>query len=111
MSNPTMNRNLEYYLNLDYPIEVTHCEGGYVAEYTDLPGCIAQGKTSKEAVESLKAGREAWFEVALELGLSIPLPNSTLPEVEVKKPLPKWNKEFETPVIRTSNDLRLAEAA
>jgi predicted RNase H-like HicB family nuclease len=105
------NRSLEYYLSLDYPIEVTRSEKGYVAEYTDLPGCIAQGKTGKEAVERLKAGREAWFKVALELGLSIPLPNSTLPELEVKEPLPKWNKEFKTPTIRTFPNLCLEQAA
>jgi|GEM_PF-1099591 len=103
MSRTIKNRSLEYYLSLDYPLEVTRCEGGYVVEYIDLPGCIAQGKTEEEAVARLKEGREAWFRVTLELGLPIPLPHSSLPEVEIEKPLPKWTIDFEMPRVDYGN--------
>jgi len=111
MSRTAKNRSLEYYLDLNYPIEVTRYEKGFVVEYIDLPGCIAQGRTEEEAKTKLEAGREAWFRVTLELSLPIPLPHSTLPEVEVKEPQPKWDTEFEIPTVRTINSFCWTNAA
>jgi predicted RNase H-like HicB family nuclease len=111
MSGSTIRKKVQHYLELDYPVEVIGREKrGVVVGHPDLPGCIAQGKTEEEAIERLKEGREAWFRVTLELGLQIPLPNSTLPEVKVKEPSPEWKKDFEVPVVKTINSLCRASA-
>ena len=45
-------------------------EGGYVASYPDLPGCITCGETVEgvvaNALDAKKAWIEAWIEAALE---------------------------------------------
>jgi predicted RNase H-like HicB family nuclease len=102
MSKPVRsNKGLEYYLTLDYPVEVHCSEKGYVAEYVDLPGCIAQGETEVEARDRLKKGREAWFKISLELGMPISLPYSTF---EVKPQNIPWDKVFVPPPIKICTD-------
>jgi len=42
-------------------------EAGYfVAEVPALPGCLAQGKSRKEALENIKEAIEGWLEVMEE---------------------------------------------
>jgi antitoxin HicB len=42
------DRNLAYYLNLKYPVQIVECdEGGYFVKIPDLPGCLSQGETVK----------------------------------------------------------------
>jgi predicted RNase H-like HicB family nuclease len=70
-----VKKDLEYFLGLRYRIELEEQEeGGYVAHHPDLRGCIAQGDTAEEAVESLSAARQAWMEARLEDGFSVPEP-------------------------------------
>lgn len=111
MSKTLKNKDLQYYMDLEYPIEITRCDGEFIAEYPDLPGCLAQGSTEKEAKTKLKEGREAWFRVTLELGLPIPLPHGTLPEVELEVSFPGWKKDFELPSIKNISPFGLVGAA
>jgi predicted RNase H-like HicB family nuclease len=39
-------------------------DGGWVAERTDLPGCISQGNTVGEALDNLADAAEAWHAAA-----------------------------------------------
>ncbi len=46
----------------------------YVAYNPELPGCMAQGDTIKEASANLKKARREYIELKLKLGWEIPLP-------------------------------------
>lgn len=74
-------RTLEEYLELPYAIVVVHDvdeEGnsGWVAEVEELPGCLSQGPTPVEAVESVRGAMRDWIAVALEDGVAIPEPRA-----------------------------------
>lgn len=72
------NKNLAYYMNLPYTIEITqdHSEDnpGWIASVKELPGCITQADTFEELEEMIKEAMRSWIEVALEDGISIPEP-------------------------------------
>ena len=71
------DKNLSYYLALDYPIEVrTGSEGGYFVTHPDLDGCMAEGSTLEEAVANLADSRELWIEARLASGYAVPEPDS-----------------------------------
>jgi antitoxin HicB len=64
-----------------YPFEIRPLSpaegGGFLIRFPDLQGCMSDGETPEEA---LKNGQEAlmgWLETRQELGLPIPMPNST----------------------------------
>jgi predicted RNase H-like HicB family nuclease len=69
------DRNLAYYLNLKYPVQIVECdEGGYFVKIPDLPGCLTQGETIEEALKNIKEAKELWLESAFEDKAEIPLP-------------------------------------
>lgn len=69
--------SLEFYLEQKYPITLyPDCEGGYVAEIKDLPGCITQGETAEEVLAEVEDARVLWIETAYEHGDNIPLPST-----------------------------------
>lgn len=47
----------------------------YVASIPELQGCMAHGKTQKEALEEIEIVKEMWLETAKENGLDIPEPS------------------------------------
>jgi antitoxin HicB len=49
-------------------------EGYWVAEHPELPGCVADGETARQALESLSAAKELWIESRLASGLGVPAP-------------------------------------
>ena len=51
-------------------------EGGYAAQYPDLPGCITVGDTITEVLKNAEDAKRAWIEAQLEDGGSIPEPAS-----------------------------------
>src|SRR5205823_2976841 len=65
-----------------YPFQIrplsTEEGGGYLIEYPDIPGCMADGETPEEAIES---GRDALLKSCLltmrEFGDRIPQPGSS----------------------------------
>ncbi len=50
----------------------------FIAEEPELPGCAADGKTYKEAVENVEGIIQEWIETAKELGRPIPKPKGRL---------------------------------
>ena len=71
------SKSLEYYLGLDYPVELTHesDDGGYWAtEIIDLPGCVSHGDTPEEAIENLNEAKRLWIEDHLANGYDVPEP-------------------------------------
>ena len=47
-------------------------ESGYVAYCPALKGCVSQGKTAEEAPKNIREVMEAYIEVLIDDGLSIP---------------------------------------
>ncbi|MFH1306249.1 MAG: type II toxin-antitoxin system HicB family antitoxin [Candidatus Micrarchaeota archaeon] len=43
-------------------------EGGYWVDVLNLPGCISQGETKKEALENIKEAIELYLETVGEAG-------------------------------------------
>lgn len=68
-------KTLNDYLAMPYRMEIVEDkdEGGFVASYPDLPGCITCGETVESAVANALAAKKAWFEAALEEGIEFPL--------------------------------------
>lgn len=71
-----MKKNVEYYKNLPYTIEITPDDGVFFIKIKELPGCISQGNTIQEALEMIDDAMNCWLEAALEDIDIIPLPES-----------------------------------
>lgn len=63
--------NLEYYLSLNYKVELYPDDGAFVAEIPDLPGCITQGETMEEAISLINEAKTLWLETAIDKSISI----------------------------------------
>lgn len=50
----------------------------YLAEVPELPGCMADGATYKEALKNIEKIIEEWIETAKELSRPIPEPKGRL---------------------------------
>ena len=64
-------------MELPYKMEIVPDldEGGFVASFPDLPGCITIGDTIEEVVRNIVDAKRAWLEVELESGSTIPEPD------------------------------------
>jgi len=47
-------------------------DGAFVAEVPELPGCMADGKTYREALSNAELAIQEWIETASEIGRTIP---------------------------------------
>ncbi len=59
------------YSRVIIPDEAT---GTYTARILEFPGCIAEGKTVRQAYDRLEKAAVSWIQAALDLGQDIPLP-------------------------------------
>lgn len=50
----------------------------FIAEVPELPGCAADGKSYREALENVEVVISDWIETAQELGRPIPVPRGRL---------------------------------
>lgn len=66
-------KTIEYYKSLPYRLEIVPDpdEGGYVARYPELPGCITVGDTVEEVIKNAEDAKESWLTAALEDGIHI----------------------------------------
>ena len=71
-------KTIDYYLNLPYKLEIVPDidEGGFVARYPELPGCITVGDTLEAVVKNVNDAKIEWITAALEDGNTIPEPSS-----------------------------------
>ena len=60
-------------MRLPYKMEITPDpdEGGYVASYPDLPGCITAGDTMEKTLTNAEDAKKAWLEAAIESNIDI----------------------------------------
>ena len=71
-------RTIEDYMAMPYSMEIVEDsdEGGFVASYPDLPGCISCGETVEAAAANAQDAKRAWLEAAMEDGIAIREPDS-----------------------------------
>lgn len=86
-------RTIDEYMKLPYKLEIIPDteEGGYVASFPDLPGCLTVGDTIEEAIKNAEDAKRAWFEAAIEDGLAINEPND----------LDKYSGQFKLRIPKT----------
>lgn len=51
---------------------------GFLASYVEIESLMACGKNQLEAIKNLEAARGEWYDLAVEVGASIPEPASTI---------------------------------
>ena len=70
-------KTIDYYMKLPYRLEIVSDpdEGGYVARYPDLTGCITVGETMVSALENAEDAKRIWLKTALEDGIEIAEPS------------------------------------
>jgi predicted RNase H-like HicB family nuclease len=69
-----MTMDLKYEIIIFWSSE----DNAYVAEVPELPGCMADGDTYREALANAERIIEEWIETATELGRHIPYPKGRL---------------------------------
>ena len=62
-------KTLNDYMEMPYRMEIIEDkeEGGFVAFYPDLPGCITCGETVEIAVANALDAKKAWIEAMMEV--------------------------------------------
>ena len=73
-----VNKTLEYYLNLNYSVEVCKIAeedgGGFFASIPVLPGCMSDGETIEETYYNIEEAKVEWLKDMLARKLPIPEP-------------------------------------
>ena len=71
-------KNIEYYMSLPYTsiLEPVHDESGYyyVGRIMEFDGCMADGESKEEALQSLNEAMALWIETKLANGFDVPEP-------------------------------------
>lgn len=73
--NKNLNKTIDYYMSLKYPVIISREEdGSFFIEYPDLEGCFSCGDTLDEALEMGEDARKEWTVTAIENNIFIPEP-------------------------------------
>jgi predicted RNase H-like HicB family nuclease len=56
----------------------SHEDRAFIAEVPELPGCAADGKTHREALDNVEIIIQEWLQTARDLGRPIPKPKGRL---------------------------------
>lgn len=74
-----MMKTLNEYLNMPYRMEIVPdtAEGGYIASFPELCGCITCGETVEKAVANAIDAKREWLSAAIEDGIDIPTPETS----------------------------------
>ena len=69
-------KTIAYYMDLPYQLELVPDteEGGFVASYPELRGCLTSGETAEAALKNAQDCKREWLAAALEDGYEIPEP-------------------------------------
>lgn len=68
MSKKIKNKLIKDFLATKHKLKIVKdkTEGGYVAYYPNLSGCITIAETKKQAKKNARDAKRAWFEAVLE---------------------------------------------
>jgi predicted RNase H-like HicB family nuclease len=70
-----MNKPIEYYLDLPYPLTITPDEdGGYGVEVVDLPGCVTYAEKWEDIPFMVREAITSWIGSALKHNDPVPEP-------------------------------------
>jgi len=71
-------KTIDYYMSLPYKMEIVPDteEGGYVARFPDLPGCLTCAETIERLVINAEDAKRTWLTAAIEDKTTIPEPSS-----------------------------------
>ncbi|MEE0181657.1 MAG: type II toxin-antitoxin system HicB family antitoxin [Anaerovoracaceae bacterium] len=71
-------KTLDEYMAMPYRMEIIEDkdEGGFVASYPDLPGCITCGETAESAAANALDAKRQWLEAAIDSRTEIYEPDS-----------------------------------
>lgn len=71
-------KTIDYYMNLPYRLEIVQdtAEGGYVASYPELKGCVTCSDTAEGALRLAVDAKKVWLQAAIEDGFDIPIPET-----------------------------------
>lgn len=65
----------EAYMRLPYELKIkADPEGGFIAWYPDLPGCLTCAETLEQVKQNAIDAKRVWLQAALEDGVHINLP-------------------------------------
>jgi antitoxin HicB len=71
-------KDLQYYMSLAYPVEITKIAqvegGGYLARIPLLKGCLSDGETVEEALINIEEAKREWLAATLKTRRIIPEP-------------------------------------
>ena len=69
-------KTIAYYMDIPYRLELVPDteEGGFVASYPELRGCLTSGETAEAALKNAQDCKREWLAAALEDGYEIPEP-------------------------------------
>lgn len=69
-------KSIDYYMSLPYKLEIIPDtdEGGYVARYPELPGCVTCGESLETVIKNAKDAKREWLFAAKEEKNCIPEP-------------------------------------
>ena len=69
--------DLDYYMRLNYRIEVTKSEEieGYYFRCPELMGCFVYARTIEQGFEMIEQAKESWLSDAMQHGSNIPEPD------------------------------------
>jgi predicted RNase H-like HicB family nuclease len=56
--------------------------GGYLIEFSDLPGCMSDGETIEDAIANGEDAKRCWIAAMKEAGRPIPLPFALIDRLE-----------------------------
>lgn len=77
----------------EYPVVLrplsTEDGGGWIALVPDLPGCMSDGATAKEALENVEGAIAEWKDTARAMGRPIPRPDASL-EKSLEQEVPEY---------------------
>ena len=73
-----MNKNLDYYMGLNYRIEIVKDkeECGYALHLPDLPGCITYAETIEQGLMMIEDAKKCWLEACIEGDFPISEPSN-----------------------------------
>ena len=74
-----MNKTIDEYVNLPYPLVITPDEdGGYGVEVIDLPGCVTFAENWDDIPGQVREAITSWIGSALKHGDPVPEPSTVV---------------------------------
>lgn len=100
-------------MKIQYALRVHKAEeGGYWAEFPDLPGCVTEGDTLKETLDNAREALSGWITSKFERNFEVPTASSVRGKnVHLVEPFPEVGIPLILRKIRTDIGLSQKEVA